>query len=158
MAAVKSRVVSDRALAEVAGRLQLGASLRLAHGEERSGGREKISVVAAALEAVIGAVYLDAGFEAARTLIEPWVEQGAAVRNAQDAKSRLQEVLQARGLDTPVYRHTDREGPDHDPTFHVECIIEAEVAARAAGHSKRVAEQRAAGEALSVLEESGANG
>ena len=149
---VKSHVVSAEVLAHFARRLELGSALRLGRGEERSGGRDKQSLLACALEAVIGAVYIDGGLEAARTLVEPWIESEATEAiDTPDAKSDLQELLQARGLAPPVYQHVGREGPDHDPIFHVECLIDAEVAASATGKSKKVAERRAARQALAGL-------
>ncbi len=146
---VKSRVVSAEALARCARRLELGSALRLGRGEERSGGRDKQSLLACALEAVIGAVFVDGGLEAACGLVEPWIEAEAAeAMDASDAKSRLQELLQGKGLDPPEYQHMSREGPDHDPVFHVECWIDGEIAASATGRSKKAAERRAAARAL----------
>ncbi len=146
---VKSHVVNDEALARYARRLDLGSTLRLGHGEERSGGRAKQSLLACALEAVLGAVFVDGGLEAARTLVERWLDSEATeALDTPDAKSDLQEQLQAQGLAPPVYRHVGREGPDHDPIFHVECLIDGEVAASATGHSKKAAERRAARRAL----------
>lgn len=148
----KSQVVNDEALARRARELGLGSALRLGRGEERSGGRAKPSLLACALEAVIGAVFVDGGVEAARSLVEPWVESEAAqALDLPDAKSDLQERLQARGLPPPVYRHVGREGPDHAPVFHVECRIEDRVAAEASGRSKKAAESRAAAKALAEL-------
>ena len=148
----KSQVVNDEALARRARELGLGSALRLGRGEERSGGRDKRSLLACALEAVIGAVFVDGGVEAARNVVEPWVESEAAeALDPLDAKSDLQERLQARGLPPPVYRHVGREGPDHAPVFHVECRIEDRVAAEASGRSKKAAESRAAARALAEL-------
>ncbi len=153
---VKSRVVSAEALARCARRLELGAALRLGRGEERSGGRDKQSLLACALEAVIGAVFVDGGLEAASALVEPWIESEAALAvDDPDAKSDLQELLQAQGLEPPVYCHVGREGPDHDPVFHVECLINGETAANATGRSKKAAERRAARRALASFAEGG---
>ncbi len=150
---IRSHVVSAEALARRARKLELGPALRLGHGEDESGGRDKQSLLACALEAVIAAVYIDGGLEAARTLVEPWIESEATEAiDTPDAKSDLQELLQARGLAPPVYRHVGREGPDHDPIFHVECLIDGEVAGSATGGSKKVAERRAARQALAGLE------
>ncbi len=150
---VKSHVVNDEALARCARRLDLGLTLRLGRGEERSGGRDKQSLLACALEAVIGAMFLDGGLQAARSVIEPWVDfEAAETLDLPDAKSDLQERLQARGLTPPVYRHVDRKGPDHDPVFHVECLVDGEIAAKAVGRSKKVAERRAAARALAGFE------
>ena len=149
---IKSRVVSAEALVRCARRLELGAALRLGRGEERSGGRDKQSLLACALEAVIGAVFVDGGLEAARGLVEPWIESEAALAvDDAEAKSDLQELLQAQGLEPPEYRHVGREGPDHDPVFHVECWIGDRAAASASGRSKKSAERRAAARALAGL-------
>lgn len=150
---VKSRVVSDEALARRARRLDLGSFLRLGRGEERSGGRDKQSLLACALEAVIGAVFVDGGLPAVRNVVEPWIDfETAKTLDLPDAKSDLQERLQARGLPPPVYRHVGREGPDHDPVFHVECWIANRAAAAAFGYSKKTAERRAAAKVLAELE------
>ena len=150
---VKSRVVSAEALAHCARRLELGSALRLGRGEERSGGRDKQSLLACALEALIGAVFLDGGLDSARALVEPWLEfEAATTADAPDAKSDLQELLQGQGLEPPEYRHVSREGPDHDPLFHVECWIGDRAAASAYGGSKKVAERRAARRALAAFE------
>ncbi len=149
----RSHVVSAEALARRARELDLGSALQLGHGEDQSGGREKPSLLADALEAVIGAVFVDGGLQAARDLVEPWIEAEAAeTMDAQDAKSDLQESLQGRGLDPPSYRHVGRDGPDHDPVFHVECWIGGRAVAAASGHSKKVAERRAAARALAGME------
>lgn len=151
---VKSHVVNDEALARCARRLDLGSGLRLGRGEERSGGRAKQSLLACALEAVIGAVYLDGGLRAARRLVEPWIDPEAAeAMDALDAKSDLQESLQGRGLEPPSYRHVGRDGPDHDPVFHVECWVGGRAVAAASGRSKKEAERRAAARALAGMED-----
>ncbi len=147
----KAFVVSDAALARYARRLALGPALRLGRGEERSGGRDKQSLLAGALEALIGAVFLDGGLRAARKMVEPWIAAEAAVAPGTDTKSKLQEIVQAEHLEPPVYCHVGREGPDHDPVFHVECRIEDRVAASASGRSKKAAERRAAARALAEL-------
>lgn len=148
----RSHLVSTEALARHARELDLGSALHLGRGEDQSGGREKRSLLADALEAVIGAVFVDGGLQAARDLVEPWLEAEAAeAMDALDAKSDLQESLQAQGLEPPDYRHVGREGPDHDPVFHVECRIGGRAAAAASGHSKKEAERRAAARALAGL-------
>lgn len=149
----RSHVVSAEALARRARELDLGPALRLGHGEDQSGGREKPSLLADALEAVIGAVFVDGGLRAARELVEPWIEAEAAeTMDALDAKSDLQESLQSQGLEPPFYRHVGRDGPDHDPVFHVECWIGDRAVAAASGHSKKEAERRAAARALAAME------
>lgn len=149
----KSHVVSAESLARRARELDLGSALRLGHGEEHSGGRKKQSLLADALEAVIGAVFVDGGIEATGRMLTPWIAgEATAAIDAPDAKSDLQELLQGQGLEPPVYRHVGREGPDHDPIFHVECWIGNELAATASGHAKKEAERRAAGRALAGFE------
>lgn len=152
----RSHVVSAEALARRARELDLGPALQLGHGEDQSGGREKPSLLADALEAVIGAVFVDGGLQAARDLVEPWIEAEAAeTMDALDAKSDLQESLQSQGLEPPFYRHVGRDGPDHDPVFHVECWIGDRAVAAASGHSKKEAERKAAARALAELERAG---
>lgn len=149
----RSHVVSAEALARRARELDLGSALRLGHGEDHSGGREKPSLLADALEAVIGAVFVDGGLGAARELVEPWIEAEATeTMDALDAKSDLQESLQSQGLEPPFYRHVGRDGPDHAPVFHVECWIAGRTVATASGHSKKEAERRAAARALAAIE------
>jgi len=145
----RSHVVSAENLARRARELGLGPVLRLGHGEEHSGGRDKQSVLADALEAVIGAVFVDGGPEAARAMLAPWVEREASeAMDVLDAKSNLQELLQSEGLEPPVYRLVGREGPDHAPVFHVECRVDGRCLASASGGSKKEAERRAAALAL----------
>ena len=149
----RSRVVSAEGLARRAREFDLGSALRLGHGEEQSGGRRKQSLLACALEAVIGAAFLDGGLDAARRLVEPWIEvEAAEAMRAQDAKSDLQELLQGRGQEVPDYRHVAREGPDHDPVFHVECRVADDLVVEASGRSKKEAERRAAALALAEFE------
>lgn len=155
----RSHVVSAEALARRARELDLGPALQLGHGEDQSGGREKPSLLADALEAVIGAVFVDGGLPAARRLIEPWIEvEAAEAMDALDAKSDLQESLQGRGLEPPAYRHVGRDGPDHDPVFHVECWIGGRAVAAASGRSKKEAERRAAARALAGMERAASSG
>ena len=111
-----SYLVSEPVLADLARRLELGECLQLGVGEERSGGRAKPSLLADCLEAVLGALFLDAGLAAARRLVEPLLEQAVDGRPALqlgDAKTRLQELAQAQGLELPEYRHVSERGPDH---------------------------------------------
>jgi len=100
------------------------------------------------------AVFVDGGLQAARRLVEPWIElEAAEAMDAPDAKSDLQESLQAQGLEPPSYRHVGRDGPDHDPVFHVECWVGGRAVAAASGHSKKEAERRAAARALAGMED-----
>jgi ribonuclease III len=155
---LKAHLVSKVVLAPWAERLDLGSALRLGVGEERSGGRTKPSLLADSLEAVFGAVYLDGGLDAAREVILPMLEEAAAAPVGErphalegDYKTRLQEVAQARGWPLPEYRLAGESGPDHSKVFQVECHLEGGQMGRGEGPSKKLAEQRAAADALSQL-------
>lgn len=150
----RATIVSKPPLAEHARRLGLGAELRLGVGEERSGGREKPSLLADSMEAVFGAVYLDGGLDAARRVVRPFLERSRESGDEAlpvDAKTRLQELTQGRGLDLPEYRLLGEEGPDHDKTFTVECRIAGAPAGSGRGGTKKLAEQRAAAAALAAF-------
>lgn len=150
----KSHLVSEPVLAAAAERLALGEALRLGVGEDRSGGRRKTSLLADVLEAVLGALFVDAGLTAAERLVEPVL--AAALAEApevpeREAKSRLQERLHAEGAPPPRYVQAGAEGPDHERRFTVECWIGDRLAGVGSGHSKKLAEQRAAAAALETL-------
>ncbi len=151
---LKSYLVSAAALGRVARDLGLGDVLRLGIGEERSGGRAKPSLLADSMEAVFGAVYLDGGLRAARGVIVPAIEAAMArrpTRTLADSKTALQEAAQSRGWPLPEYRVTGEEGPDHEKLFTVECWLSGERRGVAQGHSKKIAEQRAAADTLQWL-------
>jgi len=149
----KAFLVSREVLAGRARELGLGEALRLGVGEERTGGREKTSLLADAMEALIGAVYLDGGLAAAREVVEALLAAGAArqAHGARDPKTRLQEVAQGRGWGLPVYRVLDATGPDHAKRFRVECRLRGEAVGTGEGRSKKAAEQAAAAAALETL-------
>lgn len=151
----KSYLVSEPVLASIAGDLGLGGLIRLGVGEARSGGETKPSLLADVLEAVIGALYLDGGLEGCRRFVEGLLE-GAQDSGREwryrDAKSALQETLQAGGRSLPRYALTASEGPDHEKHFTVECRIGGTVLGVGTGRSKKIAEQAAAEEALRELE------
>lgn len=153
MAKVRAAVVSKPTLAEIARVLELGSHLELAPGEDRSGGREKDSILADALEAIIGAVYLDAGVESARAMIlAHWAErvaERARRPGVKDYKTRLQEILARDGL-RPVYE-TEGTGPDHDMWFTASVSADGARLGTGEGKSKKDAEQQAAGRALESL-------
>lgn len=166
---MRAHLVSARHLLEVANRLQLGRYLRLGRGEEKSGGRSKSALLVNALEAVIAALYLDAGLEKATEFIRRWVleeelEQMEAASGGvpiTDYKSALQEYLQSRGRQQPNYVLVKEEGPEHQKTFTVEARIsipggngKEECLGRAQGSTKKKAEQFAARQALTRLQES----
>lgn len=147
-------LVSAPVLARIAADLGLGDWVRLGAGEERSGGRAKPSLLAAALEAVVGALYLDGGLAPVARLLEPALERQlgeAPAAPEAEAKSRLQEALQAAGRPLPEYRIVEESGPAHERRFTVECLVDGRVAGRGRAATKKEAEQRAAREALAAL-------
>jgi ribonuclease III len=141
-----SALVREPALAATARELGLGAWLEVARSEEEAGGRERPAILADALEALMGAVYLDGGWEAAaaivRRCLEPRLE--TMVGPPRDAKTALQEWTQSRGLGLPEYRVTKTSGPAHAPMFEIAASLGDLASATATGGSKRAAEQAAA--------------
>ncbi|WP_071797093.1 ribonuclease III [Natronohydrobacter thiooxidans] len=150
-------LVRKEACADVARALDLGAALKLGRSEMLSGGRRKEAILGDAMEAVIAAVYLDAGFDAARALIlRHWGNRVTRVdADARDAKTMLQEWAQGRGLALPLYVEIARTGPDHAPSFTIEVQIATGESATATAGSKRVAEQEAARALLARLDKAG---
>jgi len=147
-------LVRKEACAEVARELDLGAVLKLGRSEMMSGGRRKEALLGDAMEAVIAAVYLDAGFPVARDLVlRLWRTRiGEVEADARDAKTSLQEWAHARGLPPPDYREVGREGPDHQPMFTVEVALATGETERARAGAKRQAEQAAAIALLARME------
>lgn len=147
-------LVRKEACADVARELEVGTVLKLGKSEMVSGGRRKQALLGDAMEAVIAAVYLDAGFEAARDVI--LTHWGARVNeveaDARDAKTALQELVQARGEVPPLYEIISRDGPDHAPKFTIEVRVGKGQSAQAEAGSKRQAEQAAAKALLERLE------
>ncbi len=146
-------LVRKEACAGVAREIGLGEVLKLGRSETLSGGRRKEALLGDAMEAVIAAVYLDGGFEAARDMVlRLWQGRIAGVEeDARDAKSSLQEWAQARGLAPPAYVELAREGPDHAPVFTIEVRLEGHGQAQAKAGAKRAAEQAAAAALLAEL-------
>ncbi|ULU23968.1 ribonuclease III [Dyella terrae] len=157
MSRLRAQLVNGQALAVIARELELGDELKLGSGELKSGGFRRESILADAFEALIAAVYLDAGFDACRAVVrglfEPLV--AAIPRSSKDAKTRLQELLQARGWPLPQYDLIDSHGEDHAKTFDVSCEINepAPIRADGRGTSRRAAEQDAAETVLRLLQE-----
>ena len=147
-------LVRKETCAEVAREIGLGQALRLGRSEQMSGGRRKEALLADAMEAVIGAVYLDAGFESARALVRRlWGKRIETVEaDARDPKTALQEWAQGRGETPPAYVEIDRSGPPHQPVFTIEARTQGGETARASAGSKRQAEQAAARALLERLE------
>lgn len=155
---LRASLVKQETLAQVARELALGESLRLGGGEMKSGGFDRDSILADALEAVFGAVYLDAGVERAKEVIlRLYATQFAALDPhsiPKDPKTQLQERLQKRALPTPVYHLLQAAGEPHRQTFLVECRVpELGLATQGEGHTRRHAEQQAARAALERLEQ-----
>jgi len=151
-------VVRTATLAALARRLAIGEAIRLGRGEERTGGRDKASLLADAFEAVLGAVYLDGGIRPARAFVRRHLgaelqRAGAVADAADDYKTRLQEEVQARLQRTPSYRIVSTAGPHHALRFEVEVLIGGRVLGRGAGSSRKRAEQQAARRAWLALAE-----
>mgnify|MGYP000330205693 CR=1 FL=1 len=147
-------LVRKECCADVARQIDIGAVLRLGRSEMLSGGRRKQALLGDAIEAVIAAVYMDAGFEVAKDLVlRLWGARLFEVKeDARDAKTALQEWAQARGLPPPKYIETARDGPDHAPNFTIAVTLETGQSHSATAGSKRHAEQAAAKELLDQLE------
>jgi ribonuclease III len=151
----RAALVNARALAARGGALGLGAVVRLGKGEEKSGGRRKASILAGAYEAVLGAVYLDGGYGAARKVVARQFAAdvaGAEDESPIDHKSRLQEITQRLFRETPQYSLVEASGPEHDRAFVTELRIRGELRGRGTGKTKKEAEQEAAREALRRME------
>jgi ribonuclease-3 len=153
---LRAGLVNAERLAHKARLVDLGRWLRLGKGEERTGGREKERILASAYEAVLGAVYLDAGYEAARRVVDahftPDVHRSPESPGHRDYKTRLQELTQRLYHETPVYTLAAEHGPDHAKEFVIELAIGGKVLGRGVGRSKKLAEQAAAMEALAQLD------
>lgn len=154
----RAELVRESALASVARELQLGARIRFGPGEMKSGGHRRDSILADALEAVIGAIWLDSDFATCRSQVLPWFATLLEAlpppnRIGKDAKTRLQEWLQARQLALPVYELLAESGDDHAKRFLMRCsLVEPPVSAEGEGSARRAAEQAAAEAVLAQLE------
>ena len=153
---VRAHLVREDSLHRVALQLGLPEVLRLGDGEARGGGAQRASILADALEAVIGATFLEGGFDAARALVQGLFGEVIKTTDvaswSKDAKTELQEWLQARRLPVPTYRISATRGQAHAQTFEVECVVPAlNLTERGEGRSRRVAEQEAAGRMLDAL-------
>jgi ribonuclease III len=153
----RAELVRESALAALARTLELGARLQLGPGEMKSGGHRRDSILADALEAVVGAIYLDAGYETCRKIVLPWFLDAIEAlpplhKLGKDAKTRLQEWLQARQLPLPAYTLLGESGEDHAKCFRIACVLsEPAVAGEGEGGSRRAAEQAAAEAVLAIL-------
>lgn len=153
----RAELVRESALALIARQLDLGAKLTLGPGEMKSGGHRRDSILADALEALVGAIYLDAGFETCRAVVLPWFQAAMEAlppphKVGKDAKTRLQEWLQAKQKPLPVYALLSESGEDHAKTFVVTCSLQQPpLVTEGEGGSRRAAEQLAAEAALQAL-------
>lgn len=149
---MRSALVRTEQLAAFARELGLGPAMRLGRGELQGGGRERPALLCATFEAVVGAIYLSDGLEAARSFIFPLLERTADAMVLQpdiyDAKSRLQELAQSQRLGIPKYETRSAEGPDHAKTFVVEVHVSSQLAGLGMGPNKQIAAQNAAADAL----------
>jgi ribonuclease-3 len=153
----RAGLVRESSLAAIARGLDLGSRLRLGPGEMKTGGHRRDSILSDALEAVVAAIYLDAGFEACRQVARPWfdplIDALQPGRIGKDAKTRLQEWLQARQLPLPQYELLSETGEEHAKTFRVRCVLAGQgVAAEGEAGSRRAAEQLAAEAVLAQLD------
>ena len=153
----RAQIVNARSLEDAARRVKLGEHLRLGRGEEKTGGRDKPTLLADAFEAVVAAIYLDAGLGAARGMLKRLLfeqaleERGARIGDS-DRKSALQEFLQGHGKPPAEYRLSGESGPDHQKVFEIEVWVSGERMACGEGSTKKEAEQRAAQSAMEILE------
>ena len=151
---IRAALVCETSCWEFAKKIELGNYLRLGRGEELSGGRTRPSILADAFEAVLAALYLDGGMECARQFLLPLVRDEQAV--PEDYKTRLQEIIQQNPEERLRYVVAQESGPDHNKSFVVEVMLNSNVLGRGCGHSKKMAEQQAAKEALRLFGESNA--
>ena len=149
---MRASLVCEATLFGFAQKIDLGRWLRLGHGEELGGGRTRPSVVSDAFEAVIAALYLDGGIEAARAFILPFVTSALTKQSAEeDYKTKLQEIVQQNPSERLRYVVASQTGPDHDKHFVVEVHLNSNCIGSGEGHSKKQAEQAAAKEALALM-------
>lgn len=154
---LRANLIKGETLAEMAREFNLGQYLNLGPGELKSGGFRRESILADAIEALIGAIYLDAGIECCKTCVLAWytsrLQQEALQLNIKDAKTKLQEYLQSRGQELPSYEVLAIQGQAHDQTFKVSCVVTGlGIRAEGIGSSRRKAEQEAAKNLLAALE------
>ena len=152
---IRSALVHTQQLASFARSIELGPALHLGKGEAQAGGGDRDAILCDAFEAVVAAIYLDSDLETVRKFVIPMMEKQSAIvvseHTEEDPKSRLQEVIQADGLPTPIYQLVSESGPDHAKIFVVSVIINEVEFAQGKGRSKQTAEKDAAEQALQKL-------
>ena len=151
---MRAALVNSTVLAEKAAQLDFGALLRIGKGEELSGGRAKLSILAGAFEAILGGVYQDGGYEAAREVVERFFAGDVTGKTLgqHDYKTRLQEISQMLFHALPSYRIVSETGPDHEKSFVTEIVVAGNVLGTGSGKSKKQSEQEAAKKALDALQ------
>lgn len=154
---LRASVVCEKSLHELATRMNLGTFMRLGRGEEGTGGRQKPSVLADAVEAILAAIYLDGGMKCAKKFILPYIKEKSILASREhsthDFKTTLQEIIQKNRQETLTYRIKSESGPDHDKEFSIELLINSNIISVGNGHSKKEAEQDAARQALELMGE-----
>lgn len=152
LTALRASLVKTETLAKVAKSLKLGELILLSRGEEVSGGRENQSLLANTFEAILGAIYLESGKKRVASFVKknliPKLTPIIEKHLEKDAKSQLQEIIQAKGIETPAYKVVKEEGPDHNKVFTVSVIINGKSLAKGTGKNKQQAQQSAAKKAL----------
>ena len=155
LTAARSAIVRTETLSQIAKTINLGSFIRLSKGEEATGGRNNPSTLEDVVESLIGAIYQDGGLEEAKKFFEkfiiPQADTIVSENKLKDAKSALQEIVQSRGLTTPVYQILKELGPDHDKTFETAVIVDNRQVSTGIGKSKQEAEQKAAQKALELI-------
>ncbi len=153
---VRAALVRESTLANFARRIRLGEALYMGHGEAATGGRERDTILCAAFEALVGAIYLDQGLETAKQFVLPMMEselpKAVEAASRKDPKTRLQEIAQAKGMGTPSYSKVNEKGPEHRRTFVMAVYVGGEKLGEGEGRSKQAASREAARVALMKLE------
>jgi ribonuclease-3 len=156
LTAIRSAMVRTETLAQVATSLEFGKNLKMSKGEEASGGKTNVALLANTFEAVIGALYLDQGFESVKSFLKThlFVKLDEIMEKSlyKDFKSTLQETVQASGKNTPEYSVIKEEGPDHDKVFTVEVKVDNQILSQGKGKNKQTAQQQAAANALEKID------
>lgn len=152
MTKMRSRLVCESSLAQFARKIELGKFMRLGKGEEATGGRDRDSIIADVLEAVIGAIYLDGGFDKAKDFVTTFVLSDFEERMLfYDSKTVLQEMIQSRNLGILQYELTGEKGPEHNKIFMASALLDGSVLGEGEGRTKKAAEQKAASQAILFL-------
>lgn len=155
LTSARSAIVRTETLAKIAKSINLGEYLKMSRGEASSGGRDNPSILEDAFESLTGAIYEDGGLPQAKQFIEkilfPFAQEILSKGDLKDAKSRLQEIVQAKGLISPIYQVISQVGPDHNKIFTVTVLVDSKPLGQGSGKSKQEAEQAAAQKALDLI-------